>query len=236
MIGACIAVGQHKDYAPVWTGQEPASFGQDLEALQGGYDAAIAKAKLAELANDGSADTKAVAEALLEEAAYVLARALAVHLKKKQDLTRRAQVDLTRSQIVRLRENDLVTKAESIRDLGVAVLAEFPDAPKNGVNTVRVEALSGAIVAFKTAMALPRGKIVNRGTLLKEVETDTAALLEDVADLDDLVLQFDNTAQGKRFIEAWKKARIIVDRVATMTPKPSTTTKTATTESGTAAQ
>ena len=30
-------------------------------------------------------------------------------------------------------------------------------------------------------------------------------------DMDDLVLQFDGTDAGKRFIEAWKRARIIVD-------------------------
>ena len=52
---------------------------------------------------------------------------------------------------------------------------------------------------------------MNRSTLLKEVDTDTADLLEQVADMDDLVLQFDGTDAGKRFIEAWKRARIIVD-------------------------
>ena len=39
----------------------------------------------------------------------------------------------------------------------------------------------------------------------------TADMLEQIADLDDLVLQFDGTDAGKRFIEAWKRARIIVD-------------------------
>jgi hypothetical protein len=37
---------------------------------------------------------------------------------------------------------------------------------------------------------------VNRSTLLKEVDTDTADLMEQVADLDDLVLQFDGTDAG----------------------------------------
>jgi hypothetical protein len=52
---------------------------------------------------------------------------------------------------------------------------------------------------------------LNRNTLLKEVETDIAGLLEQLADMDDLVLQFDGSEAGKRFIEAWKRARIIVD-------------------------
>jgi hypothetical protein len=47
--------------------------------------------------------------------------------------------------------------------------------------------------------------------LLREVETDTAALVQLATDMDDLALQFDGTDAGKRFIEAWKRARIIVD-------------------------
>ena len=43
------------------------------------------------------------------------------------------------------------------------------------------------------------------------METDIAGLLEQLADMDDLVLQFDGSEAGKRFIEAWKRARIIVD-------------------------
>ena len=60
-------------------------------------------------------------------------------------------------------------------------------------------------------MSTPRGQIVNRSALLKEVDTDVAALLEKVSDMDDLVVQFDTGEPGKRFIEAWKRARIIVD-------------------------
>ena len=60
-------------------------------------------------------------------------------------------------------------------------------------------------------MNTPRGEVVNRSALLREVETDTAALVQFATDMDDLALQFDGTDAGKRFIEAWKRARIIVD-------------------------
>ena len=60
-------------------------------------------------------------------------------------------------------------------------------------------------------MSTPRGQIVNRSALLKEVETDVAALLETVTDLDDLGPQFDGSEAGQRFIEARKRARLIVD-------------------------
>ena len=60
-------------------------------------------------------------------------------------------------------------------------------------------------------MSAPQGQIVNRGALLKEAETDVAGLLEKVNDMDDLGIQFAGTDAGNRFIEAWKRARIIVD-------------------------
>jgi hypothetical protein len=79
------------------------------------------------------------------------------------------------------------------------------------VTAARIATLTAAITLFTARMNDPRGQIVNRSTLLKEVDTDTAGLMQQVADLDDLVLQFDGTDAGKRFIEAWKRARIIVD-------------------------
>jgi len=60
-------------------------------------------------------------------------------------------------------------------------------------------------------MSAPRGQVVNRSALLKEVEADVAELLEKVSHMDDLAVQFDGSEPGKRFIEAWKRARIIVD-------------------------
>jgi hypothetical protein len=53
------------------------------------------------------------------------------------------------------------------------------------------------------------GKFAARLTTARK--NRTADLMEPVADLDDLVMQFDGTDAGKRFIEAWKRARIIVD-------------------------
>ena len=79
------------------------------------------------------------------------------------------------------------------------------------VTVARVASLTAAITGFSSVMSTPRGQIVNRSALLKEVETDVAALLEKVSDMDDLVVQFDGGDVGKRFIEAWKRARIIVD-------------------------
>ena len=111
---------------------------------------------------------------------------------------------------MKLRTQELVNKTTSIRDLGTAAVSEAGAAGR-GVTAARVAALTAAITGFSNVMSTPRGQIVNRSALLKEVETDVAALLEKVSDMDDLVVQFDGSEPGKRFIEAWKRARIIVD-------------------------
>lgn len=140
-----------------------------------------------------------MAETGLEDAAFVLARALAVHFKKSGGLDRHGKVDMTKSEIMKLRTQELVNKTTSIRDLIEARAAG------------RGASLTAAITGFSNVMSTQRGQIVNRSALLKEVETDVAALLEKFSDMDDLVVQFDGSEPGKCFIEAWKRARIIVD-------------------------
>jgi hypothetical protein len=210
MIGACINVANIPEYKLVWNGHPPLDFTIDIATLTTGYIAVTAKAALADGASGGAGDVKAQAETALEDAAYVLARALTTHFKKTNNLDKLAQVDLTKSEIVKLRQQNLLDKTTAIRDLAAATVAE-PNAAGRGVNAARITTLTNAITAFTGVMNNPRGQIVNRSTLLKEVDTDTAKLLEQVADLDDLVLQFDGTDAGKRFIEAWKRARMIVD-------------------------
>jgi hypothetical protein len=210
MVGACLTLVHSSDYKPVWTGKDPADFATDLALLAAHYTAVTAKAAQADAATGGAADAKALAEGSLEDAAYVLARALANHFQKIGDLDRRGKVDLSRSDIVKLRAQDLLNQATAIRDLGLVAQGE-PGAVGRGVTAARVTAVTAALQVFSQVMNSPRGQIVNRSTLLKEVETDIAALLALVSDLDDLVLQFDGHADGRRLIEAWKRARTIVD-------------------------
>jgi len=210
MIGACINVAHSKEYQAVWTGNEPVAFATDLATLQTGYADVTAKDALAEGATGGAGDAKAQAETVLEDAAHILTRALANHFKKTNNLDLLGKVDASKSKIVQLRNQGLLDRATAIRDLATATQSE-PGATGRGVTAARIATLTAAITGFARVMNNPRGQIVNRSTLLKEVDTDTADLMEQVADLDDLVLQFDGTEAGKRFIEAWKRARIIVD-------------------------
>ncbi|MFT3867164.1 MAG: hypothetical protein QM715_01580 [Nibricoccus sp.] len=213
MIGTCLRVAQSRGHSLVWLGRDPSHFGVDLTSIEAGYKIALGKAALADTAKGGASDVRAQAETTLENAAYVLTRALAVHFRKSNDLDRHAEADLSLTQIVRLRENELIARATAIRDLARVAQAE-EKAAFLGITTLRIEGLTQAIEAFDALRRKPRGPAITRSTLLRELETDTAALIEQLRDLDDLVLQFDGSAAGLRFIAAWEKARVIVDRVS----------------------
>ena len=187
----------------VWTGNPPADFGTDLAQLQTNYGNVTVLAAQADAATGGGSDGSSAAETALENAAFILARALANHFKKNGDLDNLGKVDVTKTGIVRLRKQVLLDKATAILNLASAAVSD--------PNAARLATLTAAIAAFGKVMNTPRGEIVNKSALLREVETDTAALVQLATDMDDLALQFDGTDAGKRFIEAWKRARIIVD-------------------------
>ena len=156
MVGACITVAQSSDYKPVWNGKPPADFGTDIVQLATDYGAVTAKAAQADAATGGAADAKAVAETALEDAAFVLARALANHFKKTGDLDRHGKVDVSKSEIMKLRTQELVNKTTAIRDLGTAAVSEAGAAGR-GVTAARVAALTAAITGFSKTLPCALG-------------------------------------------------------------------------------
>jgi len=156
MVGACITVANSTGYKPVWTGNPPADFGTDLAQLQTNYGSVTVLAAQADAATGGGGDASSAAETALENAAFILARALANHFKKNGDLDNLGKADVTKTEIVRLRKQVLLDKATAILNLGSAAVSDP--------------------AAFGKVMNTPRGQIVNKSALLREVETDTAAL------------------------------------------------------------
>ncbi|MES2709856.1 MAG: hypothetical protein V4726_24885 [Verrucomicrobiota bacterium] len=210
MAGTCIATAQNPVHQPAWRGQEPSDFGEDLGTVVTNHAALVAKAALWDAATGGAGDAKATAETTLENTAYLLARACYNHFKKTGDLIGAGKVDYTKSDLVKLRAQELLTQTTAIRDLAQQAAAH-PEAAGRGVTPARIATLTAAITAYTALMSAPRGQIVNRSALGKEIETETAALLSLLHDMDDLVIQFDTTPAGHLFMEAWKRSRIIVD-------------------------
>lgn len=210
MVSTCITTAELAAHAAVWTNQAPLDFGTDFAAWKAKYNATTALAATAYAATTGPADAKAIAETAIEDATFTLARACVAHFKKTGDHARRAQVNLTKSAIQRLRDQALVTTATLIRDIGNVARSET-GALGRGVTEARVIALTSALAAFSAQLNAPRTQIANRSALIRDVETRIADLVADAEALDDLVVQFDGTEAGRAFTAAWMQARIIVD-------------------------
>ena len=210
MIGACVTVAELPEFHAVWTGHEPADFATDLDALKSDLADTTSTTTNLKNARGGAGSVKDQAETALEDAAFLLARALCSHYRKTGDLDNLAKVNLTKHAIQKCRDQDLVATATVIRDLGSAAQGQ-PGAAGRGVTTARATAVTTALTRYQAALNAPRGQTVTHGAVLRELETCVAGLMEKVRALDDLVIQFDGTDAGRRFIDAWKGARVIVD-------------------------
>ena len=223
MIGAIIDVAETPAHRLVWDGEAPEEFGVELATLKAKYGAAKTLAARAGSATTGAAESKDVAETALENAAHTLARASALHLKRTGDLTRRAKVNYRLSAFQKLRDQNLVARCTEVLNIAQSVTAE-PKATQRGVTAARITALTNALATYDGLINSPRGQIVNRTALLRDLETDTAELMELANDLDDLVVQFDTIEASRLFGKAWEQARIIVDSghgpAPTPTPNP----------------
>ena len=210
MIATCLTVANEAAYQNVWSGKDPADFTTDLALLASGHASVLAIAAEWERAAGGAADAKAQAETTLENIAHLTARACYNHFKKSGDLDRAGKVNYTKTDIVKLRAQELIHTTTAIRDIATQATSA-PAATARGITASRVAQLTQAINDYSAVINAPRGQIVNRSTLSKEIAKDTAALMQLVRDMDDLVIQFAGTADGDRFVTAWKQARIIVD-------------------------
>ena len=210
MIDTAIKLAKSATHRPVWENQAPLAFGIDLTALEAALADALELATAAYSATSGTTDQKAVAEDALEDLAYAVARALANHFKKTGDLEKRAKVNVRKSAIVRLRDTALTTRCTEIRDLAQAAVGT-PGAADRGITAPRVTALTAAITEFERLRNSPRSAVADRSAMRRELKTVVAGLMQDIADLDDLILQFPDSTATRTFIAAWKQARIIVD-------------------------
>lgn len=210
MVGACITVAEDQNNILTWTGKEPAAFGPELALVKTAYGEASALAAQAAAATGGAADAKALAETALEDVCFTLTRGMAFHARKSNNAELLGKTNLTRTAIVRLRDQALLAKGRELGALGITVATEV-DASIRGVSPARLAQLTGCVTRYEQLLSKPRGEIVNRATLLRELKTRVAGLVEMVRALDDLVVQFDGTPEGQRFMQAWKQARMIID-------------------------
>jgi hypothetical protein len=209
MIGACVTFANDADNLAIWQNQAPLDLTADMATLVTLLTAASDIASQLAGAITGIAESKDAAETAIEDRSHLLARAVFNHCRKTGDLENGGRVNLSKSAIQRLRDQDLLATARDIRDIAQAKVAE-PGAAGRGIIAAAITAVTGGIDAFAAVVNAPRSTIASRAALNRELTTRVAACMDHIRNVDDLGLQ--PTGPGAaEFISGWQQARPIVD-------------------------
>jgi hypothetical protein len=163
-------------------------------------------------------DTEALRKlrADLEKWLHVLARATYRTLTRLERTEDAAKVDLTPTDLGKARAIALTGICETVLDLAEPLTVAPTgggEAPgkKAGVTTALVAKVDELWTGFGVAVGAPAGARARRKALTEQLPNDVRAIEAKFSELDDLVIQFADTAQGDEFVGAWFNARKVVD-------------------------
>jgi hypothetical protein len=175
----------------------------------------------------GSAEDKAREAAEAEDAAYPIARALVQWFRDQKDETNAAKVDLSLTDLRRMRDQDLLAQLNTTLELaqGVTGGAQAVQAAAYGLTVAKVAALASEIADFAEFINAPQSSIADRKALTMQLRVKFNAVEEKFAALDDLILNFNTTAPAHALVAAYQAARVVRDiggspSAPTPTPAP----------------
>lgn len=210
-------VADQPEFAALWTGRDPSAFEEGLNVARGKLTKLTGKG--AEQQADISGNTKALRDLRKRFSArlHVLARATYQTLAKNGRTEDAAKVNFTPSDYIRARASALAGMGETVLDLAEPLSVPpagggVPLGKARGVTPTFVAAVDDLWDEYSVAVGAPAGARAKRKALGEALPGDVRALEADFADLDDLVIQFDDgDGVGHTFVEAWFNARHVND-------------------------
>jgi hypothetical protein len=160
----------------------------------------------------GATMDKEAAQSKLEDLAHKLSRALVSYFRDKDNQTDAEKVNFKLYQWRGMRDAKLKENATVVRDLAQAAVDNDKGVAETyGINAAKVTALSDELAVWGNASTSPAQAVSKRkgmGTLFRQKFNGVSVLMHD---LDDVILQFDETEQGRNMIAAFKAGRIVRD-------------------------
>lgn len=200
-------------YKSLWTGNQTLMFTRKVSQAADAVDSLEQFCQEQGIQPFGPAGDKAREEAKLIKLALPLARALVVWFTDRNNTGDAAKVDFTRSDWQRFRDGILVGKARLVRDLAGAAANGDTAAAAAGykITPDRADALDAQITVYAPLVTAPQQAISDHKTLTDQAQERFNAVEQIFAQLDDLILSFDETPVGSAMISAYQNARIVRD-------------------------
>jgi hypothetical protein len=200
------------EFKPVWVDQPPAAFtalAGELGPKVNGLTALIASQQAA---TTGFAEDKAREEQELESIAHEISQALAGWFESVNRQADASRIDLSLSAWQRMRDTELVAKAQLLhQDLKNALATNAAELADYGLELNDAIALAKETADFETILASPAAAISGRKALTTALRPKFREVGELLGRMDRLVLRFRKTTDGKRFADTWQATRIIRD-------------------------
>lgn len=223
---ATLAVADQPESLPIWEDQVPLGFTKSLGTT---------RAAVTTLAGDGAAQSTTAEGSTaalrdlrqsFEIQLHILTRATFRFLKTAGRTEDAAKLDLTPSDLHNSRAVALAGLGETVLDLAEPLTQPTaPGQPAPGAELGITAALFATVDAlwerYSTAVGAPIGARAKRKALTAGLPAKFAAVEEQFAELDDLVIQFGSTPAGKEFVEAWFNARRVA-QLGRRSAKPKT--------------
>ena len=215
----------------VWEGKQPAVFGELLEEASAAVEELRQAGVLQSEVTTGSADALKNLREQFEDALHPLARATFRALKKANRLEDAPKADLTPSDLHSARAGALAGTGETVLDLAESLTkdpttgAPITTYEKYGINAAIVDEVDALWERYSAAVGSPASARSIRKAKTTTLPGQFAAVEALFAELDDYIVQFKKSAEGRRFITEWFNARRIND-LGHRAAKPKETTGT----------
>lgn len=230
---SCLQVADAANNKLVWENKPPEIFGEMLAEAHTAVEQLSHAGALQGQTTTGSADALKNLRGKFEVALHPLARATFRALKKAERPEDAPKADLTPTDLHDARAKTLADMGETVLDLAesLTVDAQTGEAvttyEKYGVTPAAIAEVEDIWEDYSAAIGAPASARSIRKAKTEALPAQFAAVEALFEELDDYIVQFNKTAEGRRFIAEWFNARRIHDlghRAAK--PKETTTTPT----------
>ena len=214
---ATLLVADAANNKRVWEGQQPEIFGEILAEARKAVDDLSHAGALQSEDVSGSADALKNLRQQFEDALHPLARATFRALKKAERLEDAPKADLTPTDLRNARAGALADMGETVLDLAESLMkdpttgAAITTYEKYGINATVADEMDALWERYRAAIGSPASARSIRKAKTTALPDQFAAVEALFAELDDYIVQFKKSAEGRRFIAEWFNARRIND-------------------------
>ncbi len=211
----------------IWMGQPPVVFTAKVAQARRATEALAADSSRQSAATTGTTADKLREEKELEDAAAAFAAALVTYAVDHGDLTLAHKYDGGLHSWRRLRDENLLQRAQLLLSDAAALLAAdggaaAPAAAEYNITPATLAALQKETADYAAWIIAPRETIAGRSVLTASLPQQSRAISQLFDQLEALLPQFANTPGGPAFAQSFLASSLVINRSHRYDPEPAT--------------